>query len=422
MTPELEQQLIAYVSRNREALVGLVSDLVRCPSENTPPTGQEGACQRYLFDALQRSGYEPELYALEAVPGLLTHPLYYPGRDYSGRPNLVARRRGAGGGRSLILSGHIDTVPRGTQNWSADPFSGRVDGNLLYGRGSNDMKAGIASNLFVAQALSELGIELRGDLSIESVVDEEFGGVNGTLAARVAGITADAAIVSEPSALRVCAGQRGGRTAQITFHSPGDVVGQVTHFLVALREFAAIRRTAAIHPLYAGCEDAVPVSVTKIFTGPWGNSEPITVPQECRLEVFWQLMPGEEQAAVESQFQAWFEDVLSSASNLYLRRPSLEYPIRWLPGSAIPASQPVVRELQACAGKVLPSAPSVTGIEGPCDLYIFHEFGIPAVLWGACGRNAHGPDESVEIDSVVAATQALLLFVCQWCGVKEDTH
>ncbi|QOY85636.1 M20/M25/M40 family metallo-hydrolase [Paludibaculum fermentans] len=422
MTPALEQQLISYVSRNREALIGILADLVRCPSENTPPTGNEGNCQQYLFDALQQGGYQPELYAIDEVPGLHAHPIYHAGRDYNGRPNLVARRQGVGGGRSLILSGHIDTVPRGTQNWTADPFSGHVAGNRLYGRGSNDMKAGIASNLFVAQALSDLGIQLQGDLCIESVVDEEFGGVNGTLAARVAGITADAAVISEPSSLRVCAAQRGGRTAHITFHPPGDVIEQVTHFLVALREFAAIRRTASIHPLYADCQDAVPVSVTKIFTSPWGTGEPIGVPQECRLELFWQLMPGEEQAAVESQFEAWFEDVLSSAYNLYRRRPTLEYPIRWLPGSAISAEEPAVRELRSSAAKVLPAPPPVTGIEGPCDLYVFHEFGIPAVLWGACGTNGHGPDESVDLDSVVTATQALLLFVCQWCGVQEESQ
>ena len=84
------------------------------------------------------------------------------------------------------------------------------------------MKAGIATNLFVAEALSELGIRLAGDLIIESVVDEEFGGVNGTLAGRLRGVHADAAVISEPSFLRVCPAQRGGRTAHLTFSSPND--------------------------------------------------------------------------------------------------------------------------------------------------------------------------------------------------------
>ncbi len=94
MTPELEQQLIHHVSQNREALIGILADLVRCPSENTPPTGNERNCQQYLFDALQQGGYQPELYAIDEVPGLHAHPIYHAGRDYTGRPNLVARRQG----------------------------------------------------------------------------------------------------------------------------------------------------------------------------------------------------------------------------------------------------------------------------------------------------------------------------------------
>lgn len=430
MKTDFEQHLLDYADRNAGILAGLISSLVQRPSENTPPTGKEIECQRYLHGELALAGYAPKLYLLESVPGLEDHPLFATGRDYSERPNLVARRPGSGGGRSLILSGHIDTVPRGTQNWTADPFSGHVDGNRIFGRGSNDMKAGVAINLFVARALSELDIRLRGDFTFETVVDEEFGGVNGTLAGRVAGVTADAAVIPEPSFLRICAAQRGGRTVHLTFRSPGGVLSegafpagvieQVTHFLGALPEFAALRRATRTHPLYAACPDAVPVSVTKLFTAPWGNTEPITVPDECRLELFWQLMPGETQAPVDSQFNLWFESLLLSAPQLFAERPTVEFPIRWLPGSAIDPAQPLVRELKDCAEEVLGTPPPVVGIEGPCDMFVFHQFGIPAVLWGPCGGHTHGADEYVELDSAVATAKALLLFVCRWCGVEGE--
>ncbi len=430
MNTEFEQRLLDYADSNFDSLTALIASLVQRPSENTPPTGNEGACQRYLRDELARCGYAPELYEIESVPGLTAHPLFAAGRDYADRPNLVARRAGSGGGRSLILSGHIDTVPRGTQNWTADPFSGRVEGNRLYGRGSNDMKAGVAINLFVAKALSEAGIRLRGDFTFETVVDEEFGGVNGTIAGRVAGYAADAAIISEPSFLRICAAQRGGRTVHITFRGaggvlsegqfPAGVIEQVTHFLGALPGFAALRRATRTHPLYATCPDAVPVSVTKLFTSPWGTHEPITVPDECRVELFWQLMPGEAQEPVDKQFHEWFDSMLASAPQLFRERPSVENPIRWLPGSAIDPAQPLVRELKACAEKVMGVPPPVAGIEGPCDMYVFHQFGIPAVLWGPCGGNTHGPDEYVELDSARSAAKALLLFVCRWCGVEGE--
>lgn len=418
----LHSTVLDYVDRHRSRLIAIVRDLIRIPSENTPPTGAERSCQDHIAEVLRAAGWQPELYELAAVPGLREHPLFEPGRDYSSRPNIGARRKGAGGGRSLLLSGHIDTVPRGTQPWTRDPFGGEVEGNRIYGRGSNDMKAGIAMNLFIAEALSALDLRLRGDLVFESVVDEEFGGVNGTLAGRLRGFNADAAVIAEPSFLRVCPAQRGGRIVQITFRAsggiltegafPAGVIHQLTHFLSAIPAFAAARRRkATVHELYAHHTDPVPVSVTKIFTAPWGTGEPITVPEECKVELYWQLMPGETRDEVDREFFEWFD-------GLFPQRPTIEFPIRWLPGSAILNSDPLVRELADCAEAVLGARPPIVGIEGPCDMYVFHQaFATPAVLWGPRGGNTHAADEYVEIDSLVDAAKTLLLFVCRWCGV-----
>jgi acetylornithine deacetylase len=417
-----------YVDQHRDRLAALIAGLVRIPSENTPPVGAEGRCQEHLAAALRTIGWEATLYEPPSVPGVVEHPLYWPGRDYRGRPNLAARRKGAGGGRSLVLSGHIDTVPRGTQDWTRDPFGGEIDGNRLYGRGSNDMKAGVATNLFAAEAIEELGLELAGDLIFETVVDEEFGGVNGTLAGRLAGYNGDAAVISEPSFLRICPAQRGGRTAHITFSTnaggvltegapPAGVVDQLAHFLAGVKTFAAERRAAApAHELYRACPDPVPVSITRIFTAPWGMNEPTTVPDTCRVEMFWQAMPGETQAEIDRHFERWFDALLANAPELYRVRPKVEFPIRLLPGSAIAESEPLVTQLGDAAREALGSAPMVAGIEGPCDMYVFHEFGIPAVLWGARGGNTHAADEYVELDSVAAAAKALLLFICRLCG------
>lgn len=429
MEDPLQRQVAGYVQNRRHTLVEAIQALVRCPSENTPPHGNEGGCQQWLSSRLRAAGLQPDVYELDTVPTLTSHPRFYGGRNYRGRPNLAARRKGSGGGRSLILSGHIDTVPRGAQPWTRGPFSGAVENNRIYGRGSNDMKAGVATNLFVCEALNALGIRLRGDLIFESVVDEEFGGVNGTLAGRLRGYLADAAVISEPSFLRVCAAQRGGRTVHITFSGapggvlgegpfPGGVVEQVSRFLAEVPRFAAARRAnVKVHPLYAHSVDPVPVSVMKIFTAPWGTSEPMTVPVECRVEMYWELMPGETQEEVDREFFSWLDALVNSAPGLFPHRPRVVFPIRWLPGSAIGGNEPLVREIASSAASVLGRRPLVTGIDGPCDMYIFHEFGIPAVLWGARGGNTHAADEYVEIDSAVAAAQALLLFVCRWCGV-----
>jgi acetylornithine deacetylase len=423
-----ETELLGYVEARSGALVELIQKLVAIPSENTPPTGAEGACQRFAADFLRDLGFTTDQYELDEAPGLREHPLYWPGRDYRGRPNVAGVLPGSGYGRSLILSGHIDTVPRGSALWRQDPFGGAIDGNRLYGRGSNDMKAGIATNLFVAQAVRELDLPLRGSLTVESVVDEEFGGVNGTLAGRLRGYTADAAVISEPSFLRVCPAQRGGLTAHLTFEVANEGIlsssrdqgaaALLGHFLQRLPEFAQLRRaTAPPHPAYAHLENPVPVSVLKIHSGPWGMDEPMATAGECRVEFFWQAMPGEEHAAVKAQFEGWLRSMAEERKDLFPAPPRVEYPLRWLPGSSCDSGSELVRELSGCAEAALGAKPAVQGIEGPCDMYIFHQaFGMPAVLWGARGGNTHQPDEYVEIDSVIAAAKALLLFVHRWCG------
>lgn len=424
-----DRTLSSYVDNHVDRLVELTQSLVRLPSENKAPLGSEWECQQYAAGVLQQAGWQPILYTPDTAPGIQSHPLFWPGRQYDKRPNVAAKRAGTGGGRSLILSGHIDTVPIGAEPWTRLPFGAAIEGNRLYGRGSNDMKAGVAVNLFVAEALAGMGLALQGDLTIETVVDEEFGGVNGTLAGRLMGFTADAAIISEPTSLRVCPAQRGGRTIDITFQAPNQgilsakagagVIDQLRVFLDELPQFAEVRRVSGgVHPLYAHLENAVPVSVSRIQTAPWGTSEPPNVPPICRVELFWQAMPGETVDKIDREFAEWFDALLQRHAEVFTVAPLLEHPIRWLAGSAMPTDAPFVTEFAACAESVLERRPTVAGIEGPCDMYVFHEFGIPALLWGAHGGNTHMPDEYVEIDSVVQSAKVLLAFVCDWCGVE----
>src|ERR1041385_9022472 len=115
-----------FVEQRHARLIEITQDLVRIPSENIPPKGAESGCQQYVARFLRANGLEPDVYELSEAPGLVEHPLYMPGRDYTARPNVGARLKGIGGGRSLVLSGHIDTVPRGAQQWTRDPFGGAV--------------------------------------------------------------------------------------------------------------------------------------------------------------------------------------------------------------------------------------------------------------------------------------------------------
>ena len=430
MNTAFDRELSYHVERRADRLVAILQSLVRLPSENNAPLGNELRCQEYIGKALSRLGLEVRLYTPAEVPDIETHPLFWPGRNYENRPNLSAVRKGTGGGRSLILSGHIDTVPVGASPWTRDPFGAIIEGERLYGRGANDMKGGVATNLFVMEMLSGLGIELAGDLFFETVVDEEFGGVNGTLAARLTGHRADGAVISEPTALRVCPAQRGGRTVHITFAAPNNgilgqsagtgVIEQLRAFLNAVPEFAALRKASAPkHPMYSSLADPVPVTVARIQTAAWGTSEPPNVPPVCRVELFWQTMPGESVERIDGEFDAWFNGVIGRNPEVFSVRPEIGYPIRWLNGSALTQDAEITAEFARCAEVSMGQRPTIAGIEGPCDMYVFHEFGIPALLWGARGGNTHVADEYVELDSVVLSAKVLLTFVCKWCGISS---
>jgi acetylornithine deacetylase len=424
---DVRQSALKKVESLRDYLVSTTQELVRIPSINHPPTGDEYACQMAVAEHWRDMGLAPEVYYLDDVPGLIAHSSYWAGRDYSNRPNVVVRHRGAGDGRSLVLSGHIDTVPLGTQPWQHDPFGGQVEDGKLYGLGSYDMKSGVVLILGVMRTLQELGITLKGDLIGESIVDEEFGGVNGTIAGRVRGDNGDAMVITEPSGLTtINNGNRGGRTVHITLtgsegimfeqDEAGGVIDQLTHVLNWVAIFRQ-RRRAKVPNWQPGPLDPVPVWITKVSSGGWGSNVPITVPAEAKVELYWQLMLGEEQEEVEGEFFTWLDDVVADEPGLFAIRPQLEFPIRWMPASQIPVDAPIVQELNRCVREVTGQSAEVRPIEGPSDLFAVQRgFGIPAVHYGVRGDGAHAADEYMVVDDLVTATQVLTLLALDWCG------
>ncbi|HET7270575.1 MAG TPA: M20/M25/M40 family metallo-hydrolase, partial [Rubrobacter sp.] len=216
------EALDGWVEENRESILDLNRSLVSIPSENRCPEGDESKVQEFVERYLEGLGCETDAFLPTDVPGIMEHPAYLGGRNYEGRPNVVGTRRGTGGGRSLLFSGHMDTVPRGDEPWSVDPFSGFEIEGRQYGLGILDMKGGMAAAMTALRALNELDVRLAGDLVIETVVDEEFGGANGTLACRLRAYEADAAIVPEPSNLVICPENQGGGMFRISFEGkPG---------------------------------------------------------------------------------------------------------------------------------------------------------------------------------------------------------
>ena len=213
-----EQRLVAQVSERRDELVALARELIGydTTSRSAPdePAREEAALQGALAKRLEKHGAQIDLWE-PAPEDVADHPLSIPGIGFAGRPQLAATLRGTGGGRSLLLNGHIDVVPaRQEDGWTADPFDAQiVDGNIV-GRGACDMKGGIAAMVLAAEILAETKA-LTGDLIVCTNTDEESSGVGGLACARH-GVKADFAIVTEPSSLEVWPACRGTVYCTIT--------------------------------------------------------------------------------------------------------------------------------------------------------------------------------------------------------------
>lgn len=204
-----------WVGEHRQDILDFCRSFVSIPSENRYPTGDEAKIQSFIAEELKKMGCEVDVFLPTEVQGLLEHPAYLDGRFYKNRPNVVGTKRAGGKGRSIIFSGHVDTVPRGVDKWSVDPFSGVIQDGKQFGLGIFDMKGGMAAAITALQAIQALGIELDGDVIIESVVDEEYGGANGTLACRLRGYEADVAIIPEPTNMVICPASQGRQHVQI---------------------------------------------------------------------------------------------------------------------------------------------------------------------------------------------------------------
>jgi acetylornithine deacetylase len=283
----------------RDEMVRVIQDLVRVPSRNMPPEGEERSCQEYVADSLRKAGLPVDMYEPDTVPGMVEHPAFWPGRNYRGRPNVSSRLEGRGGGRSLLLTGHMDTVALGDNVWSKPPFGAEIQDGRLYGLGAIDMKGAMGAMLVLYKAIAQEKVPLRGALSFESVVDEEEGGVNATIAGRLRHGPMDGAVIPEGTALSVYPAARGVLVTDFIFSSGkgtwlevgtggeggADAVEQIGVFLTHIHELQTSRRQHPVHPLYTTYPDPVPVQVTKVYAGGWGSLVPIAVPPEGRIEL-----------------------------------------------------------------------------------------------------------------------------------------
>jgi len=376
--------------------VALTRELVRVDSRNpTLVAGApgEGRVARVLADVLAAWGFDVTL--RDAAPG---------------RPNVIARLGGGGGGRSLMLNGHIDVV--GVEGMTHAPWDPVVRDGRIYGRGSSDMKAGVAAMCAAAaRASAASGGAIDGEIIVTAVVDEEYSSL-GTRALVADGVRADAAIVTEPTGLKIMPAHKGfvwidvlvqGRAAHGSRWDVGvDAIRNAGLLLAAMDAVDAELLPSREHALLGR-----PSLHASTIEGGIGLS---TYPDKCRFTIERRTIPGETTAAVMAEIEEAFARVRA-------RRPALDASVSMIfeqPPSDVSTEAPIVRALdgalRACGEEV-----NVTGMSAWTDAAILNEAGIPAICFGPGDIGlAHAAEEYVRVDEIERATLVLAALAMEW--------
>ena len=430
----LANAVCGQIEEMREQIIATLADLVRIPSI-TPKypgidfdqvIGGESRCNAALRAAFEAAGCEIDMW--EEEPG---------------RANLVGVVKGTGGGRSLICNGHVDTVPPGDPSawrWE-DPWSGRLEDGRLYGLGACDMKAGLVAQAAAAEALRRCGIRLRGDLILESVVGEEtMDHERGTTAAVRRGYVADAAIVTEPSALPAistlapCSPGAFWLRVRIkgkTTHScvrgsliwPGgageaygvDAIDKAILIANAVQRLEQTWGMTKAHPLFPPGHFTIGANV--ILGKPPGPTAPFAIADDCYIDYIVIYPPGDDPEAVKDEVERFVRGASDLDPWLRSHPPAMEWPHHW-PAYNTALDHPICRSLAAAHEQALGEPVTVRGFAAVDDATYLERGGVPAVTFGPGNLLVcHAADEYVETGAVMRACKVYALTAIGWCGL-----
>ncbi len=432
----LEVKVVETALGAREEVVGLLAELVACDTTAREPgdlARDEEKLQRRLPARLEGLGAQTDLWEPAATgSGTRSIPA---GLDFVGRPQLAAVLAGSGGGRSLLLNGHIDAVDAtDREDWQSDPYKLDERHGILYGRGAADMKGGIAGLVVALETLRRLDVRLAGDIVFCTNTDEESSGAGGHMCVQH-GVRADAGIVAEPTGFDAwvcCHGtvtpviRVAGRAGHAEMPQPhwraGGAVNAIENLLPLLQGIRALREEWRVRPdhqhplLLPG--DIVP---TLVRGGTWV----VTYPASCDVTCNITYLPGHvDDEGTGRRVEA---DVIERLNAAVAGDPWFaEHPLAFtwtddVVPAEMPADHPLVLTALRCAAEVGRSG-RPAGLDSWHDAATFTRAGTPTFSFGPDGiETAHAANEHLSLESLLDFAAAAALMAMRWCGVAGGT-
>lgn len=419
----LKQRIFDEVDAGFDDQVAFTQDLVRFPSQR----GQEHTAQDFLYKAFADRDLAMDRWSID-VGEIEDHPGFSPVTvNYDNAVNVVGTHRPKDEkGRSLILNGHVDVVPVGPLDmWTTPPYEPRIEGDWLYGRGSGDMKAGIAANLYALDALRRAGVQPASSVYMQSVTEEECTG-NGALSCLVRGYHADAVLITEPThdcLVRANVGvlwfqvELRGRPAHVYESTIGSsAILAAYKVMAALGELEAeMNAEKGDHPHFEDAVKPITINIGKIAGGDWASS----VPAWCRFDVRAGIYPGTPVEEAKQRLEGAIRKASLDDPFLSNHPPSITYNGFAAEGYTLPPGTDAEKVLAESHSEVFRAELNDTTMPAYLDARVAMLYDdTPALVYGPVSEHIHGFDERVSLSSTKSVTKTVALFMAEWCGVE----
>ena len=437
----LKKRITKVVDEHRGEAVKLLKELVQMPS----PEGEGRALQEFIATYFGEMGADKvDLWDID-LKEMAKHPGYSPvlpehsSRPADEKPVCVGLFKGKGGGRSFGFFGHMES---GTPAWEPaivekmkyDPFKAVVADGKLYGRASYNMKGGNVAAIMAVKLLREMGIRLKGDVFIQTNLDEDTGS-NGALAAVLRGYRADGGICPEPTGMWICPATGGPLWFRVIVRGVGGFAGtsrgeanaidKGIKIYQAIRDFETYRQMTKSHPLFSDLPNQVPLAVGVFRAGNW----PSNMPAICTLEGRIGCLPGEDFDGLKKEFESQIDHCAQADPWLRHNPPKVEWMARWEACETDP-DHPFVRTVAHAYASIMGEDPVICAKTAGNDMTKFRIYGnVPSVNLGVKGgpfkyRRKFDPpepadpteDEYVDLESFYDLIKIYMVTLLEWCG------